>query len=83
VQPLTAPPREHLTEQQVKDLITGDEVTIEAGLELLDSRNRYVDDISADLAGAVFYAGRDTVRGSARCRSSDHWRGGGTGSGST
>lgn len=64
MQPLTAPPREHLTEQQVKDLITGDEVTIEAGLELLDSRNRYVDDISADLAGGrVFYEGRDTVPG--------------------
>lgn len=64
MQPLLAPPREHLTEQQVKDLITGDQVAIEVGLELLDSQNRYVDDIAADLAGGrVFYDGRDVVPG--------------------
>lgn len=64
MQPLTAPPREHLTEQQVRDLITGDEVTVTAGLELLDSRNRFVADISDDLVGGkVSHEGRATVHG--------------------
>lgn len=51
MQPLTAPPREHLTDQQVFDLLTGDELTVSAGLELLDNRNRFVDDITEDLVG--------------------------------
>ena len=64
MQPLTAPPREDLTEQQVRDLITGDEVDIEIGLELLDAGNRYVADLSDDLVGGrVFYDGLDTVPG--------------------
>lgn len=64
MQPLTAPPREHLTEQQVRDLLTGDELTVKAGLELLDSRNQVVDDITDDLVGGtVKHEARDTVHG--------------------
>lgn len=65
MQPLTAPPREHLTAEQVRDLLTGDEVTVSAGLELLDSRNQFVADLSDDLAsGKVSHDGRATVHGS-------------------
>lgn len=65
MQPLTAPPREHLTEHQVRDLLTGDQVTVSTGLELLDSQNRFVADISADLAvgGKVAHDGRAVVHG--------------------
>jgi hypothetical protein len=64
VQPLTAPPRDHLTEAQVLELLTGDEVTVSAGLELLDAGNGFVDDISGDLEGGkVAHGGRDQVHG--------------------
>jgi hypothetical protein len=46
VQVLNAPPRDDLTADQVRALLTGDGVEISAGLELLDSSNRFVDDIS-------------------------------------
>ncbi|CAI9417396.1 hypothetical protein [Nocardioides sp. T2.26MG-1] len=64
MQPLTAAPREHLTEEQVRDLITGDEVTVSSGLELLDSQNRFIEDISDDMVGGtVGHEGRGTVHG--------------------
>lgn len=67
MQPLTAPPREHLTEDEVRDLLTRDDVTISAGVELLDGRNQLVDDISASLGagGNVAHEGREVVHG--RC----------------
>lgn len=69
MQPLQAPPREHLTAQQVMDLLTGDEVTVSAGLELLDSQNQLVADISDDLVGGkVDHDGRATVHGSCSLR---------------
>ena len=64
MQSLTALPREHLTDEEVHGLLTGDEVTVSAGLELLDSRNRFVEDISDDLVGGkVAHAGREVVHG--------------------
>lgn len=54
MQALTAPPRDGLTEAQVRALLTGDTVTVTAGLDLLDGTNTLVEDISADLfAGEV------------------------------
>jgi hypothetical protein len=66
VQPLTGPPRDGLTSEQVFDLLTGDEVTVTAGLELLDSSNKLVVDISDDLAegGRIEHDGRMVVHGS-------------------
>ncbi|GAW50620.1 MULTISPECIES: hypothetical protein [unclassified Nocardioides] len=46
MQSLTAAPRDGLTSAQVMKLLTGDGVEISAGLELLDTQNRFVDDIS-------------------------------------
>ena len=65
MQPLTAPPREHLTAEQVMVLLTGDEVSVAAGLELVDSQNRFVEDITGDLAGGkVDHDARGTIHGS-------------------
>jgi len=50
VQILTASPRDHLTDAQVRSLLTADSVAVSAGLELLDSSNAFVEDISDDLA---------------------------------
>ncbi|HBJ72819.1 MAG TPA: hypothetical protein DDY88_03720, partial [Actinobacteria bacterium] len=50
MQILIASPRDHLTDAQVRSLLTGDEVGITAGLDLLDSSNAFVEDISDDLA---------------------------------
>lgn len=67
MQSLTGSPREHLTEAQVYSLITGDQVTVTAGLELLDTANQFVEDISADLvAGTISWDNRSVVRGSCR-----------------
>lgn len=49
MQSLTAPPRESLTEDQVFALLTGDEVTVAGGLELLDGSNTLVEDVTDDL----------------------------------
>lgn len=51
MQPLTAAPRDHLTEAQVRALLTGDDVTVTGGLDLLDDASRFVGDISDDLVG--------------------------------
>jgi len=67
VQALTAAPRDHLTEAQVRDLLTRDDITITGGAELLDTSNRVVDDITDDLAaGVVDWDNRATVHGSVR-----------------
>lgn len=63
MQALTAAPREELTEAEVRRLLTGN-VTVVAGLELLDDENRFVEDISDDLIAAgssVTHHGRATV----------------------
>lgn len=49
MQGLTDPPRENLTAAQVSDLLTGQGVTRGFGCDLLDSDNRLVKDISADV----------------------------------
>ena len=65
MQPLTAPPRDHLTAAEVTHLLTGDQITVATGLELLDSRNQVVADISDDLVGgSVSHDGRGEVHGS-------------------
>jgi hypothetical protein len=51
VQGLTAPPRDHLTATQVTGLLTGDRLVVSAGLELLDTNNAVVDDISDYFVG--------------------------------
>ena len=64
MQRLTAAPRDHLTDEQVFELLTGDAVEVSAGLELLDSTNGYVDDISEDLVvdgSKVSHDGRATI----------------------
>lgn len=67
MQALTAAPREHLTEDQVRALLTGDVLTIDAGLELLDTQNRFVEDISDVLvSGTVTWDNRAAVHGSCR-----------------
>ncbi|GEP38895.1 hypothetical protein NPS01_25580 [Nocardioides psychrotolerans] len=68
MQPLTAAPREDLTDDQVRALLTGDDITVTAGLELLDTQNRVVADISDDLAagGVVEHDGRAVVHGVCR-----------------
>lgn len=51
MQDLTAPPRDHLSEAQVRALLTGDRLAPSCGAELLDVSNNVVADISDDLAG--------------------------------
>lgn len=65
MQSLTAPPREALTTDEVRDLLVGDDVTVSAGLELLDASNVVVADISADLeGGSVAHETQAMVHGS-------------------
>lgn len=67
MQQLTADPRADLTEDQVRELLTGAELEVAAGLELLDQRNRVVADISDDLAGgSVAHNGRASVHGTCK-----------------
>lgn len=68
MQLLTAPPRDHLSAEQVTDLLTGDELTVAAGCELLDTSNRLVADITDDLGegGSVEWDNRDPIHGSCR-----------------
>lgn len=49
MQNLTAPPRNSLTPAQVISILTGDQLAVSAGLELLDSNNNFVSDISNSL----------------------------------
>jgi hypothetical protein len=49
MQGLTDSPREGLTAAQVRDLLTGQGVTRGYGCDLLDSSNRFVADLSADV----------------------------------
>ncbi len=51
MQPVTGPPRAHLTEAEVVDIITGDSLEVSAGLELLDQNRNLIEDISDDLVG--------------------------------
>lgn len=64
MQSLTAVPREALTAEEVRDLLTRDDVTVSAGLELLGAGNVVVSDISADLDdGSVTHETRALVHG--------------------
>lgn len=49
MQILNAAPRDTLTVAQVRALLTGDTVTVTPGLDLLNTSNVFVEDISADL----------------------------------
>jgi len=51
MQGLTQSPRNEFTAAQIRSLITGDSLEVSAGLELLDSSNNFVEDISDDLDG--------------------------------
>lgn len=67
MQPKTAAPRDHLTEGQVDELLRGDQVTIEAGCELLGDSNQVIEDITDDLVedgSFVSWDNRDTLHGS-------------------
>lgn len=68
MQVLTAAPREHLTEAQVRALLTGGNLTIKPGCELLSPTNAFVTDISEDLdeGGSIEFDNRNPVR--ATCR---------------
>lgn len=66
MQPLTAAPREHLTEAQVESLISGSNVTIVPGCELLDASNNVVADISTDMVkkyGGISWNNRTPIHG--------------------
>lgn len=59
--------RDGLTAEQVRALLTAPAVTITGGLQLLDTSNRLVEDISGDLVGgSVSWDNRDPVHGSVR-----------------
>lgn len=68
MQPLAGPPRAHLSEQEIRDLLTGPSVTFTPGLELLDTSNQVTADITSDLApgGSVSWDNRDAVHASVR-----------------
>ncbi|ABS03194.1 hypothetical protein [Kineococcus radiotolerans] len=51
MQLLTAAPRQDLTEDQVRAVLTADSLTVSAGCELLDSEDDVIADISGDLLG--------------------------------
>lgn len=53
MQSLTAPPRDGLTEAQVRQLLVGDVVTVSAGAERLNSQLEVQEDISDDLVGGT------------------------------
>lgn len=64
MQPLTADPRGHLTDTQVRDLLTAPALSVAAGLELLNTSNVVTADISDDLAGgSVAHDGTAAVHG--------------------
>ena len=51
MQGLTQSPRDAFAAAEIRSLITGDSLEVSAGLELLDSSNNFVEDISDDLDG--------------------------------
>lgn len=51
MQNLTQSPRDSFTLSQIYSLLTGDSMTVSAGLDLLDTSNNFVRDISDDLDG--------------------------------
>ena len=53
MQSLTQSPRQNLTAAQVTALITGSQVQVTGGLELLDNSNNYVGDISSTLVSGT------------------------------
>lgn len=53
MQALTASPRTALTTSQVTDVLTGPSLSVSAGLELLDTDDVLVEDISDDLLGGT------------------------------
>lgn len=69
MQRLTTAPRDHLTRQQVTDLLTGDQVEVDFGAELLTSDLTFREDISDDLQSAVVERRMDNrIHGTARLR---------------
>lgn len=68
MQPLIAAPRDGFTADEVRALLTGDSVTVTPGLELLDTSNVVVEDITTELArgGSVSWDNRDAIHASVR-----------------
>ena len=48
MQTLTAAPRDHLTADQVRQIVAGN-ITVDIGADLLDTDGQYLDDLTADL----------------------------------
>lgn len=59
MQALTAPPRDGFTEAQVTAVLTGPQVQIDVGLELLDGNDQLVEDITADFQPSGSSIARD------------------------
>ncbi len=70
MQPLVDPPRDHLTADQVIQLLQGeDAISLAGGLEIVDIGLNVIEDISGDLAGGdVERQSYATMHGSARFR---------------
>lgn len=71
MQPLTDPPRDKLTADQVRTLIGATLLQVDVGCELLDADDTFLDDISADLQPAGSLVDRRmyaTVHGGCRLR---------------
>ena len=68
MQPLIGAPRDGFTADEVRALLTGDSVTVTPGLELLDTSNVVVEDITTELArgGSVSWDNRDAIHASVR-----------------
>ena len=67
MQNLTESPRDTFTPAQITDLLTGNKVTVAAGLELLDGSNNFVSDISANLvSGEIDRNNFATVHGTCK-----------------
>lgn len=67
MQRLTAPPRDHLTDDEVRAVLTSPAIEVAAGLDLLDASDAFVQDISADLvSGEVEHRNYADVHGTCR-----------------
>jgi hypothetical protein len=61
VQALTAPPRENLTEAQVRALLRADVLSVDAGLERMSATLQPLEDLSADLEDGTVERNMDAV----------------------
>jgi hypothetical protein len=69
MQVLNASPRDEFTTAQIRELLTGDSVEFTAGLELLDTSNVLVEDISDDLvSGQIDRNNSQLIHGTCKLR---------------